>query len=267
MFATNAGVALHTVAWLIEKNDAAIDKLEHLIEELTATKEKTVEEIAEVQEQMEAMTKERTAENDEFKNAKTEDEKAIELLTKAKDFLAEYFKKNAIELGPIQGGKKAGVEMLQQGPEFAVSEDQAPEAEFSEGDHRKLESKGVISILTMIIEDLGDEIKNAVTAEAAAQANYEKQMDSAKKVEEELTEKKVNLEGMIAKRTKEYDDEEADKKNNEEDLKSEQTYKDEITPDCDFIINSFAERASKREAEMNGLREAKEYLSGASVSE
>merc|ERR1712173_99913 len=104
---------------------------------------------------------------------------------------------------------------------MGISEDQAPEAEFSEGDHRKHETKGVISILTMVIEDLGDEIRNAMEAEEATQVEHEKQMASAKKLEEELTEKKVNLEDMIAKRTEERDDIETDKKNNQEDLDEE----------------------------------------------
>jgi len=255
------------IEWLITKNDAAIDKLERLIEELSAAKAKTVEEIAEVENQMSIMKKERKAENDNFKNGKTDDQKAIELLTKAKDFLTSYFDKNSIDVGEIQSGRQEGVEMLQQGPEFEISEDQAPDAEFSDAGHRKLETKGVISILSSIIEDLGDEIRNAMEAEAAAQVEHEKQMATATKLKEELMEKKVNLEDMFAKHSEEKSEEVANKKSNQQDLKSEQDYKKNITPDCDWIMNAFSERASKREAEMNGLKTAKEYLSGFKPSE
>jgi len=37
----------------------------------------------------------------------------------------------------------------------------------------------------------------------------------------------------------------------------------EIKPDCDWILENFDERDKKREAEMNGLTEAKSYLAGA----
>merc|ERR1719410_2723968 len=130
------------VTWLIEKNEAKIDKLLKTIED---------------------------------------DQKVIKLLAKARTVLMKYYKKNDIDLGPIQAGQKDLV-LEQEDPEFAISADQAPEAVFSDKGKRKNETKGIVSIMTMLIEDVADEIKNAMKAEEEAQLAYEEQMATAKKL-------------------------------------------------------------------------------------
>merc|ERR1719220_1013003 len=58
------------VTWLIEKNEARIDKLMTTIEDLKAEKAKTIEEIEAVDQHMKELTAARKAENEEFKQAK-----------------------------------------------------------------------------------------------------------------------------------------------------------------------------------------------------
>merc|ERR1712048_1437108 len=116
------------LSWKIKKNEAKIDKLEKLIAMHTEEKLKTIEEIEAVTAQMEAMTKQRNQENEAFLAAKKDDQDAIALLEAARDALSKYYKKNKIEMGPIQGSVKG--QFLQQKP-FDVSEDQAPDATFS----------------------------------------------------------------------------------------------------------------------------------------
>merc|ERR1712226_1005345 len=144
------------LSWKIKKNEAKIDKLEKLIAMHTEEKLKTIDEIESVTAQMEAMTKQRNQENEAFLAAKKDDQDAIALLEAARDALSKYYKKNKIEMGPIQGSVKGA---LVQKP-FAVSEDQAPDATFSNKGSRKNETKGVLQLMTMLIEDLQDEIKN-----------------------------------------------------------------------------------------------------------
>merc|ERR1719316_1178507 len=122
------------------------------------------------------MTKQRKQENEAFKNAKKDDQDAIALLEAAKDALTKYYKNNKIEMGEIQGSVK-----LLQKP-FAVSEDQAPDATFSDKGARKNESKGVVGLMTMLIEDLQDEIKNEIKEEEAAQGEYESEKKTAEKL-------------------------------------------------------------------------------------
>merc|ERR1711862_440780 len=97
------------------------------------------------------------------------------------------------------GGEIQGSVKLLQKP-FAVSEDQAPEFEFSDKGSRKNESKGVVGLMTMLIEDLQDEIKNDTKDEEAAQGEYESEKKTAERLRDELTTKKDNLSETIAKR-------------------------------------------------------------------
>merc|ERR1719160_1298561 len=147
--------------------------------------------------ELEDMEKERTEENDAFKQAKSDDENAIALIEKAIETLSGYYKDNKIEMGPIQGS----VKLLQ-------------EPEFKKKGHRKNESKGIISIMTMIKEDLEDEIKNGIKNEIAAQEAYEKQVAAANTMLDNLTKKETNLEEDKSKNDQAKLDEEDDMKNN-----------------------------------------------------
>ena len=121
----------------------------------------------------------REEEHDAFEAVKTDDESAIELLGKAIKHLSGFYKKNKVEMGEIQGSMKL---LQRQGPEFEISEDQAPEATFSDKGNNKSQSKGIISMLTMLVEDLKAELTNGIKAEDAAIASYEKQVHSAKEL-------------------------------------------------------------------------------------
>jgi hypothetical protein len=253
---TSIASKIGDVTWLIQKNVAKIDKLQNSIDKREAEKAETIEGIETVVAEIAQMQAEREAGNAAFLHAKTEDQDAIALLLSAKTALSSYFSNNTIDMGPLQLVQK------KQEPEFAISQDQAPDAIFKDKDSNAGQSKGIVSILTMIIEDLNDEIANSITAEASAQTAYETQRATAEKLQADLEAKKVNLEEMIATLQEEKTDEETLKGENEEDLKDEETYKAEIKPDCDWIIGSFEKRAASRTAEHNGLTAAKEFLVG-----
>merc|ERR1719492_138801 len=105
-----------------------------------------------------------------------------------------------------------------------------------------------------------------MTSEEKAKEAFEKALKTAEKLQKDLEEKVVTLSDQIGKKEEDLSDEEKDLKNNKDDLKKELEYKKEIEPDCEFIINTFDKRAKMRTAEMDGLTEAKEFLSGASTN-
>jgi len=248
------------INWLIEKNEAKIDKLEKLIALRTEQRLKTIEEIKIVKQEIVEMNATRKEENDAFLFAKKEDQQAIELLMNARDVLSSYYVKNNITMGPIQGSVK-DLGLVQQ-PEFDIDADQAPEAIFSHKGKRKNEAKGIVQIMTTIIEDLDDEIKNGMRAEEVAQLDYEKQFAAAYALQQTLIQKKADLQAMITKRGEEKTFELGLLEQNKGDLKDELDYKKSITPDCDWIIGAWKTRAEQRTSEMDGLVKAKEYLAG-----
>jgi hypothetical protein len=239
------------LTWKMSVNDANMNKLQKQIEKRTEEKEATIASIEDVDAQIERLEDQRKEENDAFKQAKADDTAAIELLKAARGAISKYYKENKIE-------------MLQK--PFAVSEDQAPDADFTGAESRKTETKGIISLMTMLIEDLNDEIKTGMEDEEQAQLEFEKMLKAAKKLKEELVSKKVSLEDVIAKRGEQKTSESEKKENNGEDKSSELEYKKEIKPDCDFILGAFEQRRLKRSAERDGLTQAKAILAGAKPS-
>jgi chromosome segregation ATPase len=244
-------VAVQELDWKIEKNEAKIDKLETLIDEKTTEREKTIEQIEDVTKEIEEMEDTRKDENKEFKQAKKDDEAAIKLLKKAKDALAEYYEKNAKFIQETKA------------PEFEKSEDHAPEFKLASKSKRKNQASGVVGLFELLIEDLETDIKNGEKAEENAQEEFEENLKAAKKLKKELRKKKSDLKEQIADHEEDKNDEHSAKDDNEQDKSEEEDFKAEIEPDCDWILEHFDQRDQKRESEMNGLVQAKEYLMGA----
>lgn len=231
------------------KNEAKIDKLEKQIEDAEKQKAEALEGIEEVLDEIKDMEEERVQENDDFKTAKKDDEDAIKLIEEARDALAKFYKENAPK--------------LIQEPKFKKPADQPPEFKLSSDKHRKGQAMGVVELMGLLISDLETEIKNGIKAEEKAQLDFEDRMEKAKDLEKELRKTVTNLDGQIADNKSDKIDEEGDKEDNEGDLTTVHDDKEAIKPDCDWIIANFNERDEKREAEMNGLVEAKQFLAGA----
>ncbi len=84
----------------------------------------------------------------------------------------------------------------------------------------------VVQLMTMLIEDLQDEIKNGMKDEEETQLEYEAEMKAAKKLKDELVSKWVNLEETIAKREEDKTDEHAEMSKNHGEKMDELEYKD-----------------------------------------
>jgi len=254
--------------WKIKNNKAKIQKLQSLIEKREEEKEATIKEITATTENIKEMKAERTKENKEFIQAKKDDISAIALLRKAKEAMLDFYKKEGVKMGKIQGSTKllqsdgdysaSVLDVLDAGPMEDI--DKAPDATFSGKGKRKAQSKGIVSILTMIIEDLQSEVKNETKNEADAQSSFEAALKAAEKLLEDLNAKKVSLEQAIAKRKKEKLAENKDKKSNEGDLDDQKKEMKSIKTDCDYMVSKYTERAKYRTAEVEALTDAKEFL-------
>jgi len=246
------------VDWKIKNNLAKIAKLEKLIELRSEEREETIVKIGETQKYMKDLTAERKEENEAYLQAKKDDEDAKDLLEKAKAAFTKFYKNRDVKMGKIQGS----VKLLQEEPVFERSADDAPDATFSKHGNNKVMGKGIVSLFDYIIEDLADELANGKTSEAKSQQEFEDEMATAQKLLDDLKEKKVTLEGIIAKRKEDKEEENKDMKENNKDRDAELAYQAKITPDCDWIIKAFDGRADARAAEMDGLTTAKEFLAG-----
>merc|ERR1719235_1010107 len=249
------------LTYKIEKHVSKLSKLNKKLEDLEASKADTVSQIQQTNEDIASMEESRIAEHNAFQSAKSDDEQASQLLAAAIEAMSAFYKNNGMETGPIQGGANA---LLQTGePVFERSADEAPDASFSSAGKSGGESKGIISLMTMIKEDLDDEVSNGVKNEKKAQKEFQAQLDAAKKLVDDLTLKKTNLETGIADTNQEITDENVAKEGTEGLLTEEKDYLMSIKPDCDWILKEFQPRRDTRAQEVQGLIDAKGMLLGA----
>lgn len=232
----------------IEKLDELLERQGKEKEDLETAIEDKQKEIEETNTTINEMVEDREQGHEDFEKATKDDTDAINLLQQAIEALTAVYTNNKIPLNLIQAEPK-------------------PEA-FSSGGYsgRKGESGGVISILTMIKEDLEKEVQHAKEDEEAAQMEFQKQFSDLKALKQKqieartaLKNKHAGLLANIAIAEKKKGRKEEAKANKEEELAA-------IDPPCDWVLETFDTRKEKRTAEIDGLLEAKAMLMGATPS-
>jgi hypothetical protein len=239
----------------IMRNEKKIAKQTKKIEKLEKNIQKTAALIQETLDTLAQMKADREAEKLAYEEARRDDEAAIELLEKATKALASYFVKNGID----ENMEKA---LIQEEPEFKVSEDQAPETEFSGHNDNQGQTKGIVSMLNMITNDLRNEVKQGIATEEASVKAYLEAKEQTEQYLESLREKKTNLEDAKNATEQARTAEENAMADNQGELAAAEEDIASKKEGCDWIASNFDKRAEMRAAEMQGLREAKSILSG-----
>merc|ERR1719258_130121 len=231
--------------WCIAEQNNQTNHKENLEYDISQLQAKIT--AAEEKKAMEEALADRTAENEAFAGAKQDDLNAIELLGQAIEALSAYGTNNAL---------------LQQ-PEFAVSEDQAPDTTFSDKDNMKNAQGGIIQLLTQIKENLEIEIGVSTKGEAKATLEYEKLKADADKQIASYEGQIVALDSAIADTDAEITSLTETKVDTEGQHTTTVEYLAKIEPNCEWIKASFTKRAELRTKEAEGLKEAKAILAGA----
>jgi len=198
--------------------------------------------------EMQQALDDRTAENAAYATAKDDDLKAIDLLGQAIETLSAYGENNAF--------------LQRRQPEFEVSKDQAPDAEFSDKDNNSGAQSGIIQLLTQIKENLEGEVGLADKSEAKATEEYEALRASADEQEAAYDRQLVALGESIAETDAAISADEQTKTDTEGQHTAALDYIDKIAPNCDWIKANFDARVAARTKETEGLEQAKAILSG-----
>lgn len=235
----------------IDKNTKTKKRLQNQKEEVEGKIETIGKEIEGTETTMKEILDTRNEENEAFKKALKDDTDAITLLGQAIEALTSYYTNNKLPL-----------ELVQE-PEYTVDPDKAPDASFGDGTKRKGESKGIISILEMLKEDLQNEIKTARAEEAETQAEYDKQKGELTNTLKAQTKTENTLEGEAADLDGDIADKKTEIANHEEMKLSTVDAKDAMKPSCQWVEDHFESRRDARKKEIDGLQEAKAILAGA----
>jgi len=252
----------------LEDLASAIEASGNKLKRLGNTKDEVVKEIGEVKKHIKAtegdldeLTKMRNSESDDFIKALKEDTDAVALIKQAIGALSKFYTNNKISMAALQKSSKGPVS----GREYAKDIDKAPETSWEGADYggRQSESTGILAIMEMLAEDLEKEIADGRADDAAAQEKYLKQrgaleetLAAQNKMKVGLEEEEADLEAKMDDTTKFQDGKKADQK-------EENNLKGAIGTDCSWVATHFEARRTARKSEMDGLTDAKEFLSGA----
>jgi len=259
---------------LEENLERAGDEKKELQTEITALEEK----MNETQEEMDELLADRTDAEAKFRQSVKDDTAAIELLDKAIEALARFYKENDMKLVLSQKSHKMAVSLLQQNsqmaavhfhgskedPEYKVDPDKPPETIFKDGEYAgsSSESGGLVAILTMIQEDFQKEIDTARKEDAEAQKVYEEDRAGLQEVLEKLTAQRNGLDKELADLNMKVASMEGKLGTTETNLELENEKTETLGENCDWVKTHFESRRDKRKDEIKGLIEAKNYLAG-----
>eukprot|EP00933_Yihiella_yeosuensis_P079663 TRINITY_DN928_c0_g3_i1.p1 TRINITY_DN928_c0_g3~~TRINITY_DN928_c0_g3_i1.p1 ORF type:complete len:672 (-),score=222.91 TRINITY_DN928_c0_g3_i1:75-2090(-) len=247
------------LGFLIQKNDATIDKIDSRLEELSENYAEAGKEVEQIDAELKAMEDLRNEQHTNFQNDKADDELAISTLQETMKALASYYDEHTggfesfIQVDPSKMSKKRR-ELKKKEHQYTLTDEAS----------QKGASSGVLAILQRIVVNLEDEISDGKKTEADNLISYEKESGLLKATKDKLVKKMTSIENMKAKNQEKKSDEEDTKDSNNDQLDGQKSYKASIKEECDWMLAQFEYRVARRTAEMDGLVRAKELLNGAS---
>lgn len=161
-------------------------------------------------------------------------------------------------------------------PVFEVTDDdmvaQMNDHSSSDTDKRGTAGRGIISLITVIIEDLESDVRKSVAIEDKAEANYQTLMKDSTKEKTDLDNKIDDFRDEKATLESETDDNQTWKSEEESELDSANKEmmtlltdgdeaKDILSP-CVFMMKEYHGRRKRRNSEVEGLKEGIDFLNG-----
>jgi len=246
---------LSDLKYAIKKTQKQVKRMASSRKEVQLEVGKLKADIGSTKKGMKELSSFRSKESAEYKQAHKDDTEAVALMGGAIDSLEAFYKKNAL----VQTS-----EVASKAPTYSKDKDASPGTSFKGAAYggRKSETTGIVAMLSMLVEDIQKEIKESNADDADAQDRYEKQLDALKETLDAQIETKVSKEEEMADLTEKIADAQRFKKGKQGDAAASKDKKALIYQDCAWVKTHFKPRASKRAEEIEGLGEAKAFLSG-----
>merc|ERR1719311_1574423 len=206
--------------------------------------------------QLEAKIEKAELKKKKLETHKSETEDAKEQLL---DDMAQALSDRQAENQNFYGANNA---FVQKQPVFDVSEDQAPDATFSDSGKHSGAKDGIVALLTQIKENLENEIGLATRSEAKATEEYDALKANADAQDAAYAQQITDLESAIADTDAEIEEDTNTKGDTEEEKQGMVDYLASIKANCDWIEGAFTKCAEARKKESEGLAQAKAILAG-----
>eukprot|EP00933_Yihiella_yeosuensis_P030316 TRINITY_DN2396_c0_g3_i1.p1 TRINITY_DN2396_c0_g3~~TRINITY_DN2396_c0_g3_i1.p1 ORF type:complete len:681 (-),score=226.88 TRINITY_DN2396_c0_g3_i1:93-2135(-) len=192
----------------------------------------------------------RTEERDNHLKALQADKDALAILGEAIVSITDFYKTHGLTLSLAQGPVP-----------------KAPDAGFSDknyvGDQQA--TSGLLSLMNMVKEDMENEIKDSKETDAKDQAQYEADYSALKNKLDKQDDAKVTTEKGLADLQERISAQQDNKDETDSDNSAANDEKKALEEDCNWVKTNFASRRTKRQAEIEGLVDAKALLAKGGV--
>mmetsp|Transcript_20545 Transcript_20545/g.25388 ORF Transcript_20545/g.25388 Transcript_20545/m.25388 type:complete len:269 (+) Transcript_20545:1-807(+) len=248
----DSDATIATLEDTIAKADTKIQRMQGRQTEMEDALKTLQGEIKETKKDIVERQKNRDEERKEHLAALKHDQDALVLLETAMEQIGKFFKENKID------PTAALIQRHQAEPKYK----DMPDAGFKDADYEgaKGSTKGLLGMMETIKGDMEKEIENGKQQDKENQALYQKDYGALKELldtqkEQELTSTKALADLKSDTETKkEFKDSKTD------DKKAEEKNKENLNTDCAWVKTNFDSRREKRQAEIQGLVEAKGVL-------
>jgi len=234
----------------IDELSETVVRLKSKIEELKAQIEEKEQEIKETEATLKEAERNRQDEHAEWQKADQDDHDAAALVKEAAAVLEEFYK---------------GIALAQAPPQVVAGEAPPPPPSTWEGGYagKQEEQTGIVSILTLIHQDILDDQAAAKQAEDDAEAKYQAFLTESEAQLTTLRNEITDMDGAIGEHATAITDAQADISGKQGELEAVMKRIKDAQPGCDFYTVNFVTRTKARQVEKDGLVEARAILSGA----
>jgi hypothetical protein len=211
--------------------------------------------IAQLQLDLQRASEDRLVANKDFQKTIADQTVTVEILKKALDKLATYYDKAA--LLQRSGGRSSAALRRREDPARPV-----PQKEYKPNQG----ATGVMSMIEKLIYDAKELMADSRKAETDSQAAYESTVAETNSAVAALQKEVVFKTKAKAKAIKDKLRTEADISDTGSELDGLAKYNADLHSECDYVLKNFDVRQQSRAEEIEALQQAKQILSGASLS-
>jgi len=223
----------------IDDYQTRIDKASSTIATLTEDVKTLEAEVAEIDKAQAEATALRAKEKEEYVAASTDFRDSAQAVAKAIEVLKNYYEGSFIQVSAQTNGKQ---------PEF--------------GSAKSDTASTIVSVLEMSEEDFTKLLAESEATEDAAATAYVKLTDENKVAKAAKMAESKGKQSEIKSLSVELEHSKEDHASVSKELEAVLTYLDKLKPQCEEKAMSYAEKKAKREAEIEGLKEALSILEG-----
>ena len=246
---------------MMDSTVAALAEAEDNIASLADDMKAMEASIASLDKSVAEATEQRKKEHVEYVEATQMAQVAIKLIEKAKAKLEKFYH-------PEKKGEQAeGASFLQTALAHKRRAGKAMPAELPnlEGPPAlKKKDTGIMGLMDKLVEEMESDSAEATHEEKAGQSGYVELMDESSRTRQQYTKSLIEQQGTNAALKEKVIKLKEKQGLTSSELSNAHAYVGDVHTSCDFLVDTFKERAEARLAELDGLNQAKAVLSGSS---